>query len=141
MVSKVTQVLNKYKDSEFLLGDFDCCTWIYSVSAELYGCPAGIDKFTKVFGTYSNIEEATNVLKSWGCESLEDLPTMVWGVERKNISEVQHGDLVYLFNKKRNFGSLGYCNGKRAYFLGPKGLTPIPLSDCLYCWSIKEWKQ
>jgi len=65
-----------------------------------------------------------------------DLPEIILGTPKKDISEVKLGDPVYYINEN-NIGILGVCNGKRAYFLQEDGgITARKIEECKYCWSI-----
>jgi hypothetical protein len=129
----LTDIIQKYADSKFSWGKVDCCIFSGNV----------VEEFKDVYYpnwhealTYSNRKSAVKTIKKLGGTSLADLPTAVFNTERKDISDVQHGDIVYYINEDGQ-GILGVCNGVRAYFLQVGGgLTARMVKDCKYCWSI-----
>lgn len=90
----------------------------------------------KEVATYTSYKQALLTLKKLGCNAVKDLPEIILGMPRKDISEVKLGEPVYYINE-RGRGILGVCNGERSYFLQRGGgLTARDTKDCLYCWSI-----
>ncbi len=114
----------------------DCCTFVGEIAEKFSEKPLHIADWKKVL-TYRNATDSQDAVTALGGEEVLDLPTIVFGVERRDISDVKHGDIVYAITIDGE-GTLGVCNGVRAYFLAKgKGLTAILVKDCLYCWSPK----
>lgn len=133
----ITDLLQEYKDSEFEWGKVDCVTFASSIAHKYKGKP--VPEIQKDY-TYNDMKSALKWLKNLGVNSLDDLheaPELFLGIKKKDISEVQHGDMVYYVDPGTEAGLMGICNGVRAYFLcWDGGLTARDVKDCKYCWSI-----
>jgi len=140
-VKNITEILQKYKETKFQWGFKDCCIFAGEIAEELKGSPLHLKNW-KDFLTYNNVLEAKDTIEELGVWEMKDLPTIILGTYKKDISKVKHGDIVYYEHEtlapELKGGTLGICNGVRAYFLAtPKGLLAMPVEDCLYCWSIE----
>ena len=132
-MKNLTTIITKYKDTEFSWKDFDCCLFTVNVVEEFTGRELPLWK--EVIG-YKSYKGAMKALKELGCKDLVDLPSVILNTEKKDISEVKHGEPVYYVNED-GVGILGVCNGVRAYFLQyGGGLTARNVNECKYCWSI-----
>lgn len=132
-MNTLTDIIYQYKDYEFNWETFDCATFSTSVVSEFK--QKDITNF-KSIENFKDPKGAKRWLKKMNCKDLSDAPSAFLGVERKPISQVKLGDIVYYINEN-NIGVFGVCNGMRAYFLqDKKGLTTRDIQDCVYCWSI-----
>lgn len=134
----ITDLIQEYKNTKFEWGKVDCVTFAATVAYTYKGLEVpDIQKNIK----YKDIKSALKWLKHLGIDSLDDLhkaPELFAGLERKDISEVSHGDIVYYIDSETNAGLMGVCNGVRAYFLCVDGgLTARNVEECKYCWSVK----
>ena len=133
----ITELIQQYKDKDFSWGTVDCCIFAVELAEQLSTKPLHMSNWRDLV-TYTDIKESDKTVKEFGADGIKDLPGIVLGTSRKNISEVQHGDIVYM-EDENGFGALGICNGVRAYFMTkPKGLTARMVEDCIYCWSINK---
>lgn len=129
----LTDYIYEYKETEFAWGELDCCTFTYDVVSKFKNVKL---KSIKEIYDYNDYKGSLIWMKQLGCKTLDEVPTAFTGAEKKDISEVKHGDMVYFINEDGR-GIMGVCNGCRAYFLQyGGGLTARPVEDCLYCWSI-----
>ena len=130
----ITKIINKYKDTKFIWGELDCCIFSISILEEYNNV---VFPLWRDVLDYKNHNEALLALKKLGCNTLEDLPSIILGTPRKEIIDVKHGDAVYYINED-GIGIFGICNGIRAYFLQKNGgLTARSIFDCKYAWSAK----
>lgn len=130
----ITEIISKYKETNFEWGQVDCCIFAINVLEE-YNDKV-FPKWRDVLN-YKDYKSSVKTLKKLGCTKLDDLPGVILGTVKKDILEVKHGDAVYYINEDGH-GILGICNGVRAYFLQyGGGLTARNVQDCLYCWSVK----
>jgi len=129
----LTDIIYEYKDTEFSWGKTDCCTFVADVAFRFKNkVPPSI----KAIYDYNDYKGSLVWMKKLNCKSLEEVPSAFIGSEKKPISEVKLGDIVYYINEEEK-GIMGVCNGKRAYFLQyGGGITARNIEDCLYCWSI-----
>ena len=129
----LTEIIYQYEKANFTWGEFDCCIFTASVVEQYSG--KKLPHWREVL-TYTNWSEAKKALRKLGCKRLEDLPDIILGEEKADISEAKTGDPVYYINED-GIGVLGVCNGKRAYFLQlDGGLTARDIEDCEFCWSV-----
>jgi hypothetical protein len=129
----LTDIIYQYRDAEFSWDKFDCCTFSAKVVSEYKGIDITNFREIEDFKDYKGIIRWLAKMK---CKELADAPSAFLGVERKPISEVKLGDIVYFVNEQGE-GIFGVCNGCRAYFLQQdKGLTTRNIKDCKYCWSV-----
>jgi len=132
-MNNLTNIIYQYKNLDFSWGQFDCCIFVASIVEEYTGKNL---PYWKEILNYKNFKGAMKTLKKLNCNKLEDLPELILGTSKKDISEVKLGEPVYYINEQ-NEGILGVCNGVRSYFLQVGGgLTARNTEDCLYCWSI-----
>lgn len=129
----LTEIIYKYKYKKFSWGEFDCCIFTVKVVEEYTGKVLPI---WRDILNYKDWRSALKMLKSIGCNKLEDLPGIILNTNKKDILEVKLGEPVFYINED-NKGILGVCNGERSYFLQKgSGLTTRNTKDCLYSWSI-----
>ena len=133
-IKNLTNIIYKYKNHNFSFAEgFDCAIFTVKVVEEYKEISLPLWKEVISYTTYKG---ALKAIKELGCKSLVDIPGLILGVDKKDISKVKLGEPVYFINQD-NRGVLGICNGVRAYFLKRNGgLTTINIEDCLYCWSI-----
>jgi len=131
----LTEIIYSYKNARFSWDNLDCCTFAANVVYEFKGlCPPNL----RDIENYKNEKGMIKWLKKMGCEDLSEAPTKFLNVERRDISTVKHGDFVY-FKNEDGSGSIGVCNGVRAYFIHrDKGLVATPVINCIYCWSLNN---
>lgn len=128
----ITEIINKYKDAEFIWGKLDCCIFAGLVLQEFHG----VEFLGNVINSYSNAKGAAKTISKLGKGRVDNLPTAFLGTPKKDISEVKTGDMVSVVENGNTI--IGVCNGVRAYFLQiGGGLTARNIKDCSYCWSIK----
>ena len=129
----LTDILYQYKNTKLEYGVIDCCVFTARVVEEYFNLDLPLWKELLV---YDNYNDALRVLRKNNIKSIQELPTVILGVEKKPISEVKLGEPVYLINANGQ-GVLGICNGMRAYFIQPDvGLIALPIDKCLYAWEI-----
>jgi len=132
-MKSLTDIIYQYKNKSFNWGTLDCCIFTAKVVEEYTGRDL---PYWKDVLNYTDQKSSGEILSSLNCDSVLDLPTKILSKPKLPISEAKQGYPVYFLNEKDE-GTLGICNGKRAYFLKEKkGLIPVKIEDCLYCWSI-----
>lgn len=137
-MTTITELLQEYKNSEFEWGKVDCVSFAASIAYRYKG--KEIPNIQKEH-SYNDIKSALKWLNNLGIDNFDDLhkaPELFAGLKKKDISDVEHGDIVYYIDPGLNQGLLGVCNGVRAYFLSTEGgLTARNIEECIYCWSVK----
>ena len=132
-MSRISEIINKYKNIDFKYGTFDCCIFTAKVIEEYHNIK--LPKWRKVLN-YKNWEQSKNSLKALGCKRLEDLPDVMLMSNKQDAILAKNGDPVLYINE-RGASILGVCNGVRAYFLRDTGgLTARKLEECKYSWSV-----
>jgi hypothetical protein len=133
-MNTITDLIYKYKNIEFKWGENDCCTFAADIAWKFKGKnPPNI----KEIFNYKDLRGSIKWMNKVGAGALDEVPEKYLGLQKKNISEVKHGDIVYYMNENGQ-GIMGICNGCRAYFLQyGGGVTARPVEDCTYCWSVE----
>lgn len=130
--NNLTHIIYKYKDDKFSWGKLDCCLFSAKVIEEYTS--RDLPYWREV--NYSNRLQAMKIIKRLGCNTLLDLPKLVLGTNKKPISQVKLGELVY-YIEETGEGIFGICNGAQSYFLNKEvGLVTRKTEDCIYSWSI-----
>jgi len=130
----LSNIIYQYENENFSYGKFDCAIFAASIIDEY--ADKNLLKLKEDIN-YTNYRGAMKALKNLKCETLEDLFGIILNKPKKDISKVKLGEPVYYINESGE-GIIGICNGVRAYFIQiGGGLTTRPITDCLYCWSIK----
>jgi hypothetical protein len=130
----LTDIIYQYKNSKLLWGQFDCCIFSIKVIEEYTGktYPLWRDVID-----YTDFKGAMKALRKLNCNNIEDLPELILGNPKKDISKVKLGEPVYYINE-RGESIFGICNGVQSYFLQMGGgLTTRKTEDCIYCWGIE----
>ena len=100
----ITDLIQEYKDSEFEWGKVDCVSFAADIAYRYKGKKVpNIQKDWK----YNDVKSALKWLKNLGVYSLDDLhraPELFLGTKKKDISEVQHGDIVYYIDPELSVG-------------------------------------
>lgn len=131
----LTDIIYKYRNQSLDYSTLDCCTFTAKIVEEYFDIDLPLWK--DMLG-YNNYKDALRVLKKHNINSIEELPTKILGTEKKPISEVKTGDVVYALNDN-NDGVLGICNGVRAYFIQPEiGIIAVPIEKCIYAWDVNN---
>lgn len=130
-VDNLTDIIYSHRDDNFQYGTLDCCIFVAEILEEYHG--KKLLKEWRSILTYDSVISAYKTLRKLGVRQVIDLPPIMINGERKPISEVKHGDVVYY--REKDGGMLGICNGVRAYFMNHNGLLAVPVNKCKYCWS------
>lgn len=132
-MKNLTEILYKYRDVDFKYGEIDCARFTANIVEEYFGI--NLDKWREIL-TYRNEKEALKIMNENGINSIKDLPDVVLNTPKKGALQAKLGEPVYA--EQDGIGTIGICNGTRAYFLTiEKGLSAIPLDQCIYSWDIK----
>lgn len=111
----------------FVWGRHDCATWAFDLRRDLMGGPDHADLWR---GRYTTPVGATRVMRKLGWSSLEEGGRALLGLPLETVLLAQRGDLV-LGGAPEAFG---VCLGGQVVFIGPDGLTDLPLSACHLAW-------
>ena len=110
----LTSIIYQYKNSKFSYAEsFDCAIFSAKIIEEFRG--KELPKWKEI-AKYKTYREALKTIRKLGCKDFSEVPEVILGVPKKNMSEVKLGDLVYYINEQDR-GILGVCNGARSYFL------------------------
>lgn len=115
------------RERPFSWGDHDCATWAFDVVADMTGSPSKADEWR---GRYSSALGAARVRKRLGWPKMEDMAAALMGKPLRNILLTQRGDMVFAQE------AFGICVGARAAFVGPDGLSLLPLRECRMAWRV-----
>lgn len=111
----------------FAWGSHDCATWAFDLRRDL---TAGPDHAALWRGRYTTPLGAVRVMRRLGWSSLEEGARALLGAPRDTVLLAQRGDLVLGGDPE----AFGVCLGAHASFVGPDGLTYLPLSACRLAW-------
>ena len=132
-MKSLTEIIYRYKDTEFSWGELDCCIFTVLVIEEFTHKKL---PFWREVINYNNYKGSLESLNKLGCNTIKDLPSIILGTDKKAATKAKLGEPIYYINED-NIGILGVCNGKRAYFLQKGGgLTARKIEDCKYSWRI-----
>ncbi|MCW3782124.1 DUF6950 family protein [Defluviimonas salinarum] len=125
----LTQAIESARSSPFAWGVHDCASWVFDLRRDLTG---GEDVAALWRGRYQTQRGAALVMRRLGWASLEDGARTLLGAPLGTVHLAQRGDLVL----SSDGAALGICLGARAAFLGPEGLTFVPVSTCSLAWRV-----
>ena len=111
----------------FAWGSHDCATWAFDLRRDLTG---GADHAALWRGRYTTPLGATRVMRRLGWSSLEEGGCTLLGAPLETVLLAQRGDLVLGGDPE----AFGVCLGAHASFVGPDGLTYLPLFACRLAW-------
>lgn len=127
--TRLAQAVEAARDLPFAWGSHDCATWAFDVVRDLSG---GADYAAQWRGRYTTALGSHRILRKLGWASLEAGGRALLGDPLATPLLAQRGDMV-LGGADPAFG---ICIGARAAFVGPEGLTFVPLSACHLAWRI-----
>ncbi len=119
-------LIHKVRSTPFNWETWNCCLWC----AEDVLAITGEDKMANFRGRCNDRRSAMLLIKETGHRTLLDATTAVLG-EPSGRTTAWRGDIVY------HDGNIGVCAGPVAYFVGERGLEPIPMSDIEYVFRIR----
>ena len=111
----------------FEWGSHDCATWAFDVRRELTG---GQDDAALWRSRYTTPLGAQRILRKLGWSDLEVGGRNLLGEPLKFVLLAQRGDLVLGSDPE----AFGVCLGAGVAFVGPDGLSFLPLSNCRLAW-------
>ena len=111
----------------FAWGSHDCATWAFDLRRDPTGGPEHAALWR---GRYTTALGATRVMRKHGWLSLEEGARALLGAPLDTVLLAQRGDLVLGGDPE----AFGVCLGAQAAFVGPDGLTHLPLSACRLAW-------
>lgn len=112
----------------FSWGSADCCTF----AADVVQAMTGVDLAASFRGRYSTHAEAVAVLGARG--GLEAVVGSVLGEPLPTALLARRGDVVMA--RTEAGPALGVCEGARAWFTAPRGLTAMRLAACAAAWRV-----
>jgi hypothetical protein len=127
--TRLAQAVEAARDLPFAWGSHDCATWAFDVVRDLSG---GADHAALWRGRYRTALGSHRVMRRLDWASLEEGGRALLGDPLATPLLAQRGDMV-LGGADPAFG---ICIGARAAFVGPEGLTFVPLSACHLAWRI-----
>lgn len=127
--SLLSDAVEAARGRSFVWGTHDCAIWAFDLRAALTG---GEDVAALWRGRYCTSLGARRVMKRLGWESIEAMGLDLLGEPLASPLFAQRGDLV-LGGADPAFG---VCLGAQAGFVGPGGLSFLPLDTCLMAWRV-----
>lgn len=119
---RLNAVIEAAAGRPFSWGEHDCCLF----AADCVKAITGTDPMADVRGTYATEEEAGQLLAEAPLRAR--LSALFGGAVP--ITLARRGDLL-LFKD-----ALGVCLGERGAFVGPEGVSFVPVSCCLDAWRV-----
>ena len=124
--SRLTTYLESHLDTEFKIGDADCCTFASGAVMVM----TGVDPMKPFRGVYKTSQEATAALKKLGANTLKSTMISIFG---KPVRTPRAGDIAYRWGD--DGPTLGVCTGAHSVFLGEDvsgSLVQLPTNDCRF---------
>lgn len=125
----LAEAIEAARDRPFAWGVHDCASWVFDLRRDLTG---GADVAALWRGRYRTHRGAALVMRRLGWASLEEGARALLGAPLGSTHLAQRGDLML----SADGAALGICLGVRVAFLGPEGLTFVPITDCSLAWRI-----
>ena len=127
---RLHEYIDLVQNEPFAWGVFDCCLF----AADAVRVITGFDGAASLRGRYSTEAEAVALLAAED-GGLYGYVCNVLGAEKPALA-AQRGDVVMLAETDIRMAALGICLGARAAFTGPRGLSMIPLDQCVCSWMV-----
>lgn len=125
----LAEAIESARSRPFAWGVHDCASWVFDLRRDLTG---GADVAALWRGRYQTQRGAALVMRRLGWRSLEEGARALLGAPLPSVHLAQRGDILL----SADGAALGICLGARAAFLGPEGLTFLPVSGVTLAWRL-----
>jgi hypothetical protein len=123
---RLADAVDAVRNAPFQWGQHDCATWAADVRLAL----TGQDAAAAWRGRYKSERGALRAMRRMGFSTLEAGVTGLLGAPLPTPLLAQRGDVVL------HGEALGVCIGATGLFLGPDGLTELPIAACRLAWRV-----
>lgn len=122
LVDKLTEIINKYTHSKFVLGTNDCAT----IFGECFECVTGTNPISKYIGTYNSETSAIKCLISEDCNSMMEF--CLRHLSEKPRLWFMDGDFATVRNMQLLMSPLIIVRG-HAFGYNDRGAVWVPASE------------
>jgi hypothetical protein len=127
--SNLAEYLRVMTAAPFRWGSHDCCMH----AAAVVKIQTGADHAAELRWTYSDAKGAAAALRKHYRGSPWNVPE-AHGLQPVDVKLAQRGDLVGKNVERRR--ALGFCYGRKSFFVGKKGLVAVHTLECDRAWRV-----